>query len=141
MKETNSNVLFSIKPKYINLILSGEKDYEYRNFYWDVEYPSWFTVYESSPIRSVKYFILLDSPHKKGQKICGNKSYGTERFNDGTMNSKYAYHILNIIDLHEPISLIDLKNIGLFPPQKFIYVDRNLELNNLISKEINALQK
>lgn len=141
MKESNSNILFSIKPKYINLILNGEKDYEYRSTYWNVKYPSWFTVYESSPVSSVKYFMLLDSPYKKGQKISGKRSYGTDRFNDGSMNSKYAYPILSIIKLHNPISLSDLRKMGIFPPQKFIYIDRNEELFNLVMQESNLLQK
>lgn len=64
MKETNSNILFIIRAKYIKLILSGEKNYEFRSTYWNVEYPIWFTVYESSPICSVKYFMLLDNPVK-----------------------------------------------------------------------------
>lgn len=141
MKETNSNILFSIRPKYIKLILSGEKNYEYRSTYWNVEYPSWFTVYESSPICSVKYFMLLDNPVKEGEKITYRQSYGTDRFNDGEMPGKYAYPILNFVDVENPIPLSKLREIRVTPPQNYIYINRKKELNELIIPEIDKLKK
>lgn len=131
INSTNSNIMFSIKPKYMSMILSGQKIYEYRNRYWKTSYPSWFTIYESSPISEVKYLMLLDEPRTQ-EDVPLKQSYGTESFNDGTSTRKYAYPILNVIKVSHPINLRTLKNINVTPPQDYMYINRKIRFSTLI---------
>lgn len=134
MKKNDSNILFSVKPKYIKLILNNEKLLEYRPHFWNVTYPYWFTIYESSPTSEIRYRMLLDKPFHPGDNI-PFKSYGTDRFNNGEMGNKLAYPILKIHKISNPISLNDLRSIKVFPPQDFLYINNKKELQ----KELNNL--
>lgn len=134
--ENRSNILFSIKPKYLKLILEKKKKFEYRTHLWNVKYPYWFTVYESSPVCKIKYKMLLDSPYVPGEKI-NQDSYGTDRFNNGQMKNKYAYPIVEIEKIENPISLDFMKSIKVFPPQNFLYLNKKPKLY----KKINLSNK
>lgn len=128
-----SNILFSIKPKYMKLIKSKDKKFEYRNVKWNVSYPSWFYIYESSPISCLKYKILLDEPIERGNKI-DIKSYGTEDFNNLNSNRKYAYHILKLKIINKPISLKLMRSLNVYAPQDYIYINRKKELNQILKE-------
>lgn len=125
------DILFSIQPKYMKLILLGSKKIEYRNNFFNCNYPNWFYVYESKPSSQIKYCILLDKPFIKGENI-SIKTYGVDRFNKQEMKRKFAYPILKVMIIDKPINLIKLKSIGVTPPQNYIYIQRNEELNKLI---------
>lgn len=127
MKQNESDILFSIKPKYINLIINNKKSFEYRPHFWNVEYPYWFTVYESSPTCKIKYRMLLDYPFKPGETL-PVESYGTKKFNQGNMGNKLAYPILSFQEIDSPISLDYLRSIKVFPPQDFLYINKKKEL-------------
>lgn len=128
---TNSNIMFSVQPQYLKLILNGDKQIEYRNTFWNVSYPSWFYVYESKPVSKLKYCFLLGKPYKRGE-IIPFSSYGTEAFNKGNGNRKYAYPILNVKVFEEPIRLEELKQINVTPPQNYMYVNRNVQLSTIL---------
>ncbi|KOY76037.1 hypothetical protein RZ70_05280 [Apilactobacillus kunkeei] len=117
-----SNILFSIQPKYIKMISDGNKLIEYRNTFWKVSYPQWFYVYESKPISQLKYLILLDFPISNGEKIPFD-TYKTDDFNEGKMNRKYAYPILDFKEMSIPIPLKKLRSLGVTPPQNFCYIN------------------
>lgn len=130
----NSNIMFSIQPRYMKLILSGDKQVEYRNTFWNVNYPSWFYIYESKPVSKLKYALLLDKPYKKGE-IIPFLSYETETFNKGNGNREYAYPILNIKVFEEPIGLKKLKIMNVTPPQNYMYINRNVQLSTILQDE------
>ncbi len=46
------NVIFSIKPKYVERILSGEKKYEFRKRIWKKQVDRVF-IYASSPVKKI----------------------------------------------------------------------------------------
>ena len=54
----NSDILFSIQPRYIKMILDGRKTLEYRNKYWKVPYPNWWLL-KNSIIQAVKLIYAL----------------------------------------------------------------------------------
>lgn len=131
---SQSNVLFSIQPRYLKLILNGEKLIEFRNTYWKLSYPSMFYVYESKPISKIKYVIVLDKPYQAGEIIPKKlTSYGTEKFNLGKTDRKYAYPILKIGILSHQINLEELRSISITPPQNYLYLNNFDQLNKLLS--------
>ena len=101
-------IFISIKPKYLRRIESGEKNYEFRNYYprqkIDVLY-----VYETVPTCELKYIIELGEIIEFPNKILKN-GYGNKEFNEGKM-SKYAYEIKSVYILKNPISLTELRKL------------------------------
>ncbi len=112
-------IFISIKPKYLRRIESGEKNYEFRNYYprqkIDVLY-----VYETVPTCELKYIIELGEIIEFPNKILKN-GYGNKEFNEGKM-SKYAYEIKSVYILKNPISLTELRKLYNFvAPQSYAY--------------------
>lgn len=89
-------------------------------------------VYESKPVSELKYCLSLDHPYKIGERI-PYTSYGTDRFNNQIMRRKYAYPIKKIITINPSISLVQLRKIGITPPQNYLYVSKNKKLVDLLS--------
>lgn len=119
-------IFISIKPKYLRLIESGEKTYEFRNYYpkekIDVLY-----VYESSPTCMLKYIIELGEIIKYPNKIIKD-GIGNLEFNQGN-KYKYAYEIKSIHVLDKPIDLKALKEkYGFTAPQGYAYDTRYPDL-------------
>lgn len=128
-----NSIIFSIKPFYSELILSGEKCFEFRNFK-PKNFSSYFWVYESSPTKKLKYLMEVEEPIVFPNTLNGN-SYGVERFNNGSMQCKYAYPIKRIFMLENPIEYLELKTSYNFTaPQAYTYLSNNLKLQNRIKK-------
>lgn len=104
----NSPIL-SVKPRYMKLILVGEKTYEFRNFKPNL-YNEYFWIYESESTKSLKYLMKIKSVTTYPNKIT-NFSYGVDRFNSGEMGSKYAYEIEELYVLEKPLPLDFLKSM------------------------------
>lgn len=122
-------VILSIKPKFIELILSGEKEYEYRKVI-PKKNPEYFLIHVSKPVSTIKYIFKMNSPFIYPQTIQEN-SYGVESFNKGESNYKYAYKITSIYEILNPINLKTLKaEYGYTAPQNFIYIENNQKLLN-----------
>lgn len=120
-------VVLSIKPKYIKLILSGEKEYEYRKII-PQKNPKHFFIHVSKPISTIKYIFEMDAPVIFLEPIPGN-SYGVESFNKGESDYKYAYKIKKIYEIINPVDFKILKaEYGYTAPQNFIYLEKNTKL-------------
>ncbi len=134
MLQVNKGVFISIKPKYLRLIETGEKTYEFRNYYpkekIDVLY-----VYESRPTCKLKYIIELGKIVEYPAKIT-ESGIGNDEFNKGN-KYKFAYQIKSLKVLEEPIDLEQLqKKYKFTPPQSYAYDTRYPELvANLLSKK------
>ncbi|KOO47799.1 hypothetical protein [Viridibacillus arvi] len=138
-EEMLNSIILSIKPIYNELILKQEKIYEFRNFK-PKNFSSYFWVYESYPIKYLKYIIRISEPIEYPLKLNGN-SYGVDRFNSSEMNCKYAYKIEELYVIEEPISMDVLKSrFGFTPPQAYTYLQRNVELQNFIRSNVNLKQ-
>lgn len=130
-----NGIIFSIKPKYNKLIIEGKKIFEYRN-YVPKDFNGYFWVYETLPIKRLKYLMKVDFPIAYPNKLDGD-SYGVRRFNDGEMGSKYAYKIKEVYLMKEPLELDFLKREFKFvPPQAYTYLDKNKELKKFIADKV-----
>lgn len=131
-----NSIILSIKPFYNELILNKEKHYEFRNFK-PKNFTSYFWVYESSPIKTLKYIMKIKDPIVFPNKAQG-LSYGVDRFNSGEMKNKYAYEIEELYLLDNPLSMKFLKeNFNFTPPQAYTYLQNNVDLQKYIQKNIN----
>ena len=131
-------IFISIKPKFIKKIEKGEKNYEFRKYIPKEEFDKLY-VYETVPTCSLKYILTIDKIIEYPNKI-DEKGYGNDDFNNGLKKSKFAYHILRVEKLDNPISLNCLKkNFGYTAPQSYAYDTMYPELVdyiNTLSKKV-----
>jgi len=123
------NVLLSIKPKYANAILNGEKEYEFRKVIFKDRNVEKIYIYSSSPVKKiVGVFIvgdIIEDHPKRIWKRCRNKS-GIEKedfftyFNGSEKG--YAIKIDELEQIEEPIDPRSY-NQNFVPPQSFCYFD------------------
>lgn len=138
-KEIFNSPIFSIKPFYLEKILSKEKTYEFRNTY-PKKFTKYYWVYESSPIMALKYLMEVDYPIEYPNKI-DEESYGVTRFHSGEMNAKYAYKIKHLYKINNPINRRELLNdFDMTPPQSYTYLSNYSKLQErLRSSELTQI--
>lgn len=125
-------IFISIKPEFTKKIEVGEKNYEFRKYVPKEEFDKLY-VYETVPTCSLKYILTIDRIIEYPNQI-DEKRYGNADFNKGLKKSKYAYHILKVEKLDNPISLKELKTrFGFAAPQSYAYDTRYPELVNYIN--------
>ena len=126
-------IYISIKPVHLKRIVTGKKNYEFRNYY-PKEHIDVLYVYESSPTCELKYIVELGEIVKYPNKIT-KEGYGNDDFNKGLKNSKYAYEIKQLYELEKAIPLKELKEkYGFNPPQSYAYDVRYEKLTEDINK-------
>jgi type I restriction enzyme, S subunit len=126
------NVLLSIKPKFVEKIISGEKRYEFRRaIFKNIESNTIF-IYSSSPVKKIIGEMVVDSilsgkPKKLWEQCKKFSGIGRKDFFDYFEGKKEAYalsirkmHLFNI-----PIEPQKLKN-RFIPPQSFYYIKDEL---------------
>lgn len=121
-------ILISIYPKYCELIKKKKKNYEFRSFSLNSEKEMVFWIYETKPIKQIKYKMLVANPIKKASK---NYPYflGEEQFLEAIKKRKNAYQILGFEELEVPITLDEMiSEYSIKAPQNFIYLDGKLDL-------------
>lgn len=124
-------IFISIKPEFTKRIEIGEKNYEFRKYIPKEEFDILY-VYETVPTCSLKYILTIDKIIEYPNKI-NEKGYGNADFNNGIKKSKFAYHILKVEKLDNPISLKDLKTrFGFAAPQSYAYDTRYPKLVSYI---------
>lgn len=125
----NDEIFLSIKPKFVNLIFSKEKNHEFRkrkpkckiNKMW---------IYTSSPISELQFLAEVDEPIVYPDKISIN-GYGNSDFNKGLKKSKFAFPIKRLFKLDKPLPLNILKeDYNFTPPQNFVYCKKYEKLKN-----------
>ncbi|MGD0794570.1 MAG: ASCH domain-containing protein [Dehalococcoidales bacterium] len=125
------DIVISIKPIYVDLILDGEKKYEFRkhNFTKPIDK---VLIYSTKPIgKIVGYFtvdkLIKNTPSKIWAK-CHEFSGISERdFIEYFKGSKtaYAIQIKNVCKLLYPIFPNDVMK-GFKAPRSFLYIDRKV---------------
>ena len=114
----NTELIYSLKPIYANLILNKQKDREFRTV--------------KPKILPKRIWFYISAPESKLMYLgdVGDFLNITEK--------EFAYPILHFYKIKEPISLTDLKNkFGFSAPQSFVYLDKYKELKNyLLNKAI-----
>jgi len=126
------NVLLSIKPKYVEKILEGEKKYEFRkSSFKDPEAVNKIYIYSTSPEQKiVGYFILdeiiEDAPENLWEKCKEDSGLEEEEFFDYYRGKQegVAMKINYSESFKEPID--PYKNLKNFvAPQSFHYVEED----------------
>ena len=122
-------ILLSIKPQYVEKIISGEKKYEFRKKEFKRKNIDTIVVYSSGNIRKlvgeIKFkTILSDTPSLLWQKTHAKSGMTEESFMRYYKNKDIAYAI--VIDAFLPYKTymdIDDKYPGVKPPQSYRYID------------------
>lgn len=128
----NNGIYVSIKVDPISKIVQGKKDHEFRNYIPKKEF-KFLYVYVSAPKSELKYVIEVEKIVKYPENL-ESKGDGNQEFNEGK-KSKYAYSILKVYELANPIPLKELREkFGFVPPQAFSYGETYPELTQYIKK-------
>ncbi|NHI91667.1 MAG: ASCH domain-containing protein [Candidatus Lokiarchaeota archaeon] len=122
-------VLLSIKPKYVEQILKGNKKYEFRKAGFNKKKGAKAFIYATSPIkRIVAVFtvneIFEDSPENLWEQFHEESGIEYENYIKYFSNKEKGYAI-KIDDLNEFEHPIDPKekDPSFRPPQSFYYID------------------
>jgi len=123
------NVLLSIKPKYVESIMNGEKRYEFRKSIFRREGIDRVYIYSTSPIKKIVGAFnigdIIEGHPSRLWEECGEYSGLTEfeffRYFNGKKRV-FAIKIEGIKNFNNPI---DPREIfpNFVPPQSFCYVD------------------
>ncbi len=122
-------ILLSIKPQYVEKIISGEKKYEFRKKEFKRKDIDTIIVYSSGNIRKlvgeIKFKrILCDTPDFIWKLTHAEAGMSEKNFMDYYMNKDKAYAI--VIDSFLPYKTylnLEDKYPGVKPPQSFRYID------------------
>ncbi|KAI1805326.1 hypothetical protein F4811DRAFT_516010 [Daldinia bambusicola] len=118
----NSDIMVSLHPEPLRDIINGTKNHEFR--VWEI--PPTVTrvwIYSTRPFSELKYMCTLGPPKLPGE-IQDNKGVGNVEFNQGKTAAKYAYEVLQVYELNDPVSLEEMKKRGWVKsaPQKYVWV-------------------
>ncbi|KAH8903131.1 hypothetical protein BR93DRAFT_885760 [Coniochaeta sp. PMI_546] len=116
-----SDIIISIHPEPADLIASGRKNHEFRN-YKIPNTVSRLWMYVTRPLCELRYMATI-GPAKQPGEIDEHSGIGNRDFNAQT-GSKFAYELLQVYQLNNPVSLAMMKKNGWVegPPQKYVYV-------------------
>ncbi len=124
------NILLSIKPKYADKIMKGEKKYEFRKSKFDVKKINEVYIYSSSPVKKIigKMFIddVIEGHPKEIWKKCYKYSGITKEEYFKYFDKKDKGFALSIADVEifdEPFDpYIEYEKFT--PPQSFYYIEK-----------------
>jgi predicted transcriptional regulator len=119
-----SDIIVSIHPEPADLIANGSKNHEFRN-YKIPNTVSRIWIYITRPICELRYMATI-GPAKQPGAIDDDSGVGNREFNAQAGNYKYkfAYELLQVYQLNNPVSLEMMKEKGWVesPPQKYVYI-------------------
>ena len=123
-------IYVSINPNSTFKIVQGIKKYEFRNYIPRAKF-KYLYVYVTAPKSELRYIIEIGKIVKYPNILIGD-SDGVLEFNRG-MKSKYAYPVIKVYELVNPISLDELrKKYDFSAPQAFAYDSAYPTLTNCI---------
>jgi predicted transcriptional regulator len=122
--------MLSIKPEYVERILSGEKTYEFRRRIFRRDDIDTIVIYSTSPQCAVIGEaridrILVSSPERLWDETHASGGISRERFMDYFHDAKVAYaiKIKHVDPFKKPKPLTDYAPRVKCAPQSFVYVD------------------
>lgn len=126
-------VIFSLKPKYADLIVKGLKNHEFRNCTPKIP-PRKIWFYITGPVSSLLYIADVSPAVTYPSKI-NSVGEGNEEFNNGFKKGEYAFPIVHLHKLKSPIDLSRLrKDFKFTAPQGFVYANKYPELYKCVTK-------
>jgi len=128
------NALLSIKPKYVEAIVRGDKRYEFRRSIFRNKNIAKVYIYSTAPVKKVVGAfgigqIIEDHPKRLWRQL--NRSSGLDDveffsyFRDAERG--FAIEIKSIEEFENPIDPWDLAP-SFVPPQSFCYIDSSILL-------------
>lgn len=132
-------ILLSIKPKYIEQIVSGKKKYEFRKETFKERHSNQIIVYSSSPVKKIVGTfkigkIIENTPKKLWEQLADSAGIIEEEFFEyfNKKNKGYAIEIIDFVSFDEPI---DPKSLdpNFVAPQSYCYIKDSF-FNNYIKK-------
>ncbi|KAF2966412.1 hypothetical protein GQX73_g7162 [Xylaria multiplex] len=118
----HSDIMVSLHPEHIGRIVDRSKDHEFR--VWKIpQQVSRVWIYITRPESELRYMCLFGDPKTPGE-IQNTKGIGNAEFDQGRMAAKFAYEILQVYELNNPVSLDEMKRKGWVAgaPQKYTYI-------------------
>ena len=127
-------VIMSIKPKYAQTIINGDKLYEYRKTVPKRHDVKKVYVYASKPIKAIvaRFIIkrvIYDTPQKVWELTHEHSGISENEFFDyfRGRDKAYALHIENVLKFDMPIDPKSIFN-SFTAPQNYVYIEDNEEL-------------
>ncbi|CAG0964490.1 hypothetical protein METP2_01007 [Methanosarcinales archaeon] len=125
------NVLLSIKPKYVEEILNGNKKYEFRKSIFKCrEELEMIYIYSSSPVKKIVGAFVIENIIEDHPEVLWLKFKEFSGINDekeffNYFGSKKKGFAIKIGELEVFKSPVDprLLNLDFVPPQSFCYID------------------
>ncbi len=126
-------LLISIHPEYVEKILDGTKQVEFRKSRPRVDTGATAIIYVTSPISSIMYSFKIKKivempPHKLWQRVGGIAGISKEQYEKYYQDKKKAVGIYfeDVASMPNPLRLDLLKTTisGFSPPQSYCYLDR-----------------
>ncbi|MCD0459550.1 ASCH domain-containing protein [Roseiconus lacunae] len=124
-------LFLSIKPKYVEKILDGEKRVELRRRKPRSQPDDWMAIYESSPTKALVAIaqvteVRIKSPQCLWRSVRSLAGIQKQAFDEYFADCDNAVGIMfqSVIALSSPIQLDDLRSSwpGFHPPQGFLYL-------------------
>jgi predicted transcriptional regulator len=122
------NVLLSIKPKFVEKIISGEKKYEFRRTIFKNTESNSIFIYSSSPVKKIVGEMVVDAilagrPKKLWEQCREFSGIGRKDFFDyfEGKDEAFALRIQKILLFDSPIEPQEIKD-NFIPPQSFYYI-------------------
>lgn len=126
-------ILISVYPKYTKLIMEGKKNFEFRPFKLKTNENIIFWIYETQPTKAIKYKMLV-KPAVMSLSKGVEYGLGKENFYRNINEGKFAYEIVEIIELERLITLKEMKKLGISAPQNYLYISNYLMLRTILSQ-------
>ncbi|KAI1304032.1 hypothetical protein F5Y03DRAFT_181108 [Xylaria venustula] len=118
----HSDIMVSLHPEHIARIVDRTKNHEFR--VWKIpQQVSRIWIYVTRPESQLRYMCLFSEPKAPGE-LEDEEGVGNVDFNQGKMAAKFAYEILQVYELNNPVSLDEMKRKGWVAgaPQKYTYI-------------------
>ncbi|KAI1265420.1 hypothetical protein F5Y18DRAFT_51917 [Xylariaceae sp. FL1019] len=117
-----SDIMVSLHPEHIAKIVNRTKNHEFRA--WKIPndvHRVW--IYITRPETQLRYMCMFGPPKAPGE-IKDENGLGNREFNEGQQVAKFAYEILQVYELNNPVSLTEMKEKGWVngPPQKYAFI-------------------
>ncbi|CAK7209097.1 hypothetical protein SCUCBS95973_000335 [Sporothrix curviconia] len=117
-----SDIIISIHPEQIRKIVSGTKDHEFLSF----KIPhtvTRFWIYASRPVCELQFMAVVAAGFRQPGEIDSESGIGNADFNAGRLVAKFAYKLVQVYQLNNPVSLDVMKKNGWAgPPRRYDYL-------------------
>ncbi|KAK5662040.1 hypothetical protein OQA88_10153 [Cercophora sp. LCS_1] len=117
-----SDILISVDPETADLIFTGQKDHEFRNY----KLPPQATrcwIFIQHPVGELRFMATIGSAKERGE-IEDGSGLGNPEFNNGALGYRFAHELIQVYELNNPVPLASMQNHGLGngPPQQWKYI-------------------